>query len=76
MRDTLAKIKLPYLIVQGSTDLVTSTNTIRDYLSECPNENIRFKVIPNSGHMPSGEAMQFLMEEGMNFLSEDISVSC
>ena len=74
MRDTLAKIKLPYLIVQGSSDLVTSTNTIRDYLSECPNENIRFKVIPNSGHMPSGEAMQYLMEEGMNFLSEKIAV--
>lgn len=63
LRDTLSKIGVPYKIIQGDTDIVTSTKAIENFLSENKNENIRFVKVKNSGHMAGEDAMERVAEE-------------
>lgn len=53
----LSEIKIKYLIMQGDTDLVTSTATVLKETEACNNSNITVKIVKNSGHMPSTAAM-------------------
>lgn len=53
----LAELKIKYLILQGETDIITSTTNALKAAQGCNNENVSLKVIKNSGHMPSAEAM-------------------
>ncbi|MDE5559256.1 MAG: hypothetical protein K2I84_01200, partial [Bacteroidales bacterium] len=53
----LAQVKIKYLILQGETDIATSTTNVIKAVEHCNNKNIGLKVIKNSGHMPSAEAM-------------------
>lgn len=70
LRDTLAGVKIPYLILQGETDIVTSTKAVETFVRECGNENLHFCILPNSGHLPGGDGMNAMMEKGFAFLSE------
>ena len=70
LRDTFSKIKIPYKIIQGDTDIVTSTRTVENFLSENENENIRFVKVKNSGQMGSGEAMKRIVEEIVKMTEE------
>lgn len=54
----LSEVKIKYLILQGETDLVTSTSNALKAVEECGNKNVTIKVVKNSGHMPSMEAME------------------
>ena len=53
----LAELKIKYLLLQGETDLVTSTANVLKTVECCSNKNVTVKVVKNSGHMPSSEAM-------------------
>ena len=64
----LAQVKVKYLILQGDTDIVTSTKNVLKAVEGCKNEKVSVKVVKNSGHMPSMEAM----EECFNTLCEFI----
>lgn len=68
LRDTLARITLPYLIMQGDTDIVTSTKFIEAFVKESGNNNLRFELVKNSGHMPGGAGMVYVIEKGFAFL--------
>ncbi len=57
LRDVLCNVKVPYTMLQGETDIVTSTSALSKFVPECGNPNLRLAVIPKSGHMPSEEAM-------------------
>lgn len=70
LRDTISEIKIPYKIIQGDTDIVTSTKTVENFLSESENENIRFVKVKNSGHMGSEEAMERIVEEIVKMTEE------
>lgn len=59
----LSGIKIPYKIIQGDTDIVTSTKAIEKYVSQSENANIKLTVIKNSGHMPGEEAMESIIGE-------------
>ncbi|MGL5084478.1 MAG: alpha/beta fold hydrolase, partial [Clostridium sp.] len=49
-RDVLSKVTKPYFIIQGSTDIVTSTKSISEFVSICGNSNLHCEIIENSGH--------------------------
>lgn len=53
----LSKVQTKYLILQGDTDIVTSTSNVKKAVEDCNNKNVTVKVVENSGHMPSLEAM-------------------
>lgn len=68
LRETLCEMSVPYLILQGSTDIVTSTKAIREFLTEgsfdgTGNHKVSMKLIPDSGHMPGEDAMAVIINE-------------
>jgi pimeloyl-ACP methyl ester carboxylesterase len=68
LSDILNNIRIPYFIVQGETDIVTPTRVIADFIKTCDNDNLKFKVIHNSGHMPGGESLDYIISKGFKFL--------
>ena len=54
----LSEVKVKYLLLQGDTDIITSTQNVLKAVEGCKNEKVSVKVVKNSGHMPSMEAME------------------
>ena len=53
----LDEVKLPYVILQGDTDIVTSTDFVVNTVQSCGNENVSVKIVKDAGHIPSNAAM-------------------
>ena len=68
LSEELANMRVPYLIVQGETDIVTSTRAIRAFVAECGNPNLRYAEAPRSGHMPGTAGMDLLFARMADFL--------
>lgn len=68
LSDLLLNIQVPYLIMQGDTDIVTSTKMITAFTEAAENENIVYHCIKNSGHMPSKTGMDYITGDGFDFL--------
>lgn len=49
----LEKMRVPYYILQGSLDIVTSTKSIQMFVNQSKNQNITLSVIENTGHIPT-----------------------
>ncbi len=58
----LSEVNVPYYILQGDTDIVTSTVEIKDVVEASDNPNLHCKVIENSGHMPGKAGMDAVFE--------------
>ena len=63
LRDTLKSITVPYNIIQGDTDIVTCTNSIRSFVEEAKNPYLTCNVISDSAHIPGMNGMQAVLEE-------------
>lgn len=57
------KIQVPYHIVQGDCDVITSTKQLTDILEQVDNDHISLEIIPDNSHFPSVETMQKLVGE-------------
>lgn len=68
LQSTLKSITVPYLILQGDTDIVTSTKYAEAFVKESGNENLHFAVVKNSGHIPGRDGMAYVIEKGFAFL--------
>lgn len=55
---SLEGVKIPYLIFQGDTDIVTSTNYVKQAVECSGNKNLNIKIIKDSGHVPSASGME------------------
>lgn len=53
----IADLKVKYYLLQGETDIITSTYNLLKAVENSKNPNLTVKVVKNSGHMPSAEAM-------------------
>ncbi len=53
----LNEVNVKYIIMQGETDAVASTRTALNAVESRDNKNVTVKVVKNSGHMPSADAM-------------------
>ena len=54
----LSKVKIPYVMMQGDTDIVTSTALVVQAAQESGNEKVSVKTVKDSGHIPSKSAME------------------
>lgn len=63
----LAKVGVKYLMLQGDTDIVTSTKNVLAAVDACGNENVTVKTVENSGHMPSAAAMEECLKTIIQF---------
>lgn len=73
LSDVLHNIQVPYLILQGDTDIVTSTKMISTFIESVSNDNIVFYCIQNSGHLPSSTGMDYIIKDGLEFLDSRIA---
>lgn len=61
LTEQLQKVEIPYIILQGDTDIVASTQTVKELISISNNTNLRYTVISNTGHMPGVEMVDTLL---------------
>ncbi len=73
LSEELHHIQVPYRILQGDTDIVTSTKMIREFSKKANNNHITFQWIPKSGHTPGSVAMDYIMKDGLDYLDSRIA---
>lgn len=62
LRSNLKQVETPYKILQGSTDLVTPTKLIMEFVKEIENPHVSCRVVENCGHMPDVRGMNEIVE--------------
>lgn len=73
LADTLNNVQIPYVILQGDTDIVASASTVKTLVHSSSNSNLQCEMIENSGHEPGKEGMEWAVEK-LGLLSADILI--
>lgn len=63
LTDTLFNIKIPYLILQGDTDIVASTQKVKEVVENSNNKNLKYYIVNNTGHCPGMEMMDEILNK-------------
>lgn len=63
LREELRQITIPYHILQGESDLVSSTQSVKSFVDAAGNPNLTCSVIPSAAHNPGMNGMQAVMDE-------------
>lgn len=74
LTDILSNVKIPYVIVQGDTDIVASTKTARELVEGSDNGNLTFYEVKNTGHFPGADMMEKIFEEMIEITKQTKSV--
>lgn len=64
----LSEVKVRYVMLQGDTDIITSTKNVLTAVEKCGNENVSVKVIKDAGHLPSAAAMNECFKVLLQFI--------
>ena len=59
---TLSDVQIPYVILQGDTDIVASTAEVQRLVDTSDNPNLKCVVVENSGHIPGSVGMDKVFE--------------
>lgn len=57
----LRNVEVPYIILQGDTDIVASTKFVKELVASSNNANLSCRIVENTGHMPGVEMMDTLL---------------
>lgn len=71
LTEALKSVSKPYCMLQGDTDIVTSTKVVKKILESSDNKKLSLKVIKNSGHIPGKEGMEAVLA-ALYELSEEV----
>lgn len=63
LTDILSHVSIPYVIIQGDTDVVASTQKVIELVESASNDNLRYRIVKDSGHFPNVNAMNMIFEE-------------
>lgn len=61
LTEQLKNVEIPYMILQGDTDIVASTGLVEELVANSYNSNLSCRVVANTGHMPGVEMMDTLL---------------
>ena len=61
LTEQLQNVKVPYIILQGDTDIVASTKLVKELVADSNNTYLTYKVVADTGHMPGVEMMDTLL---------------
>lgn len=73
LSDTLKNVQIPYVMLQGDTDIVASTSKVKILVQNNSNSNLQCEIVENSGHMPGKEGMELVLEK-LDLLSKNILI--
>lgn len=68
LTDTLSNVKIPYIIVQGDTDIVASTKKVKELVENSNNSNLKLYEVKDTGHFPGADMMEKILEELSNIV--------
>lgn len=57
LTDTLRNVQIPYLMVQGDTDIVATTEYVQEIVENSGNPHLQCRVVKNCGHEPTADMM-------------------
>lgn len=63
LSNILSTVNIPYIILQGDTDIIASTATVKKLVSDSLNPNLKCIVINNTGHYPTTNGMEVIQKE-------------
>lgn len=63
LRNELEAIHIPYTMIQGDHDLVTSTAELTAFMEQTKNSRLNMVTIPHSGHFPGPAAMDTIFKK-------------
>lgn len=63
LTQTLSHIMVPYVILQGDTDIVASTQTVKQAVSNAGNSNLKYEIVKDTGHFPGEDMMNAVLEK-------------
>lgn len=58
----LAGVSVPYVILQGDTDLVTPTAIVQRLAADSQNPNLQCRIVERTGHIPGSRMMERALE--------------
>lgn len=61
LTEQLRNVKVPYIILQGDTDIVASTSLVKELVADSNNAYLDCKVVANTGHIFGVEMMDTLL---------------
>lgn len=70
LSEILKKVQIPYVILQGDTDIVASTKKVKELVENSSNSNLQCEIVKNSGHMPGKGGMERVLER-LDVLSQE-----
>lgn len=59
----LCEVSVPYIILQGDTDIVTSTKNVDELVRNAKNVNLTCEIVKDSGHMPGVLGMEHALRQ-------------
>ena len=62
LSDTLSHVTIPYIILQGDTDIVASTQRVIEFVESAANDNLTYSVVKDNGHLPGVDMMNRIFE--------------
>lgn len=62
LTDQLQDVKIPYIILQGDTDIISSTRLVEKLVDESNNSNLECIVVENTGHIPGVLMMDTILK--------------
>ncbi|MFI3168956.1 MAG: alpha/beta fold hydrolase [Faecalibacterium sp.] len=63
LEEALKNIQVPYMIIQGDTDIVASTTYVQKTVEHCQNPNLTCTIVKDSGHFPGTDGMNMVLEK-------------
>lgn len=73
LEQELCNVHVPYIILQGDTDIVTSSAIVKEIMENVQNSNLQYRKVEKCGHFPSVEGMEAVMEALIEMTRNDKS---
>ncbi len=70
LTDVLRNVKIPYVMVQGDTDIVATTEYVQQITENSGNPHLQCQVIKDCGHEPSVDMMDAVFHALSDFIKE------
>lgn len=63
LTETLSGVDIPYIILQGDTDVVAPTQMVKSLVDKSENSNLQCIIVRDTGHFPGIEMMEVILRE-------------
>lgn len=63
LTEVLSNTKIPYIIIQGDTDIVASTEIAKNVVKKANNNNLKIHIVKDTGHIPGVDMIDEILQQ-------------